>query len=178
MGSNPTSTALTCTNAGLGGSREAASCPASLIWSSQFSTVERYSNRVRRNCLARSQKSWTCLNGEAHAAGACALLFRAVQNRPRSAGCRQPKGRIKLGDREVPGERAPTRLWSPQPIDSLPYRAQIRCSGCEGTRSRQGCPRISFLWRDPLPIASAGLPVAVHEGGTHGCPPRRLTAHS
>jgi hypothetical protein len=85
VGSNPTSTALTCTNAGLGGSWAAASCPASLIWSSQFSTVERYPNRVRRNCLARSQKSWTCLNGEAHAVQACALAFRlagTVRDRP------------------------------------------------------------------------------------------------
>ena len=99
MGSNPTSTALTCTNAGLGGSRAAASCPASLIWSSQFSTVERYSNRVRRNCLARSQKSWTCLNGEAHAVQACALAFRAGRNRPRPAGRLPTKGCVTLSDR-------------------------------------------------------------------------------
>ena len=39
------------------------------------STVERYSNRVRGNRFARSQKSWTYLDGEAHAVGSCAFEF-------------------------------------------------------------------------------------------------------
>jgi hypothetical protein len=42
--------------------------------------------RIRRSCFSRSQDSWTRLNGEAHAAEACASPFTAGRDCPRSAG--------------------------------------------------------------------------------------------
>ena len=86
--------------------------PGHMPYSGQIS-VAAHSNDTR---CTWSGTSRTGLNGMAHAAEACTPPFRAGQDRPRP-GCRlllhgqMPPlaDRITLCDREVRGERAPTR---------------------------------------------------------------------
>jgi hypothetical protein len=61
----------------------------------------------------------TALNRSTHAARACALPFKAGQDRPRPTGC--PPTFITLSDREVPGERAQARLMGQWPLVMSPW---------------------------------------------------------
>jgi hypothetical protein len=64
---------------------------------------------ISRRYCAWSQAPWTGLNGGTHAAEACALPFRAGRDHPRPAGGPSTYVPITLSDREVLGERAPSR---------------------------------------------------------------------
>src|SRR6516225_7205335 len=52
----------------------------------------------------------TQVNAGTHAVAACAVPFRAGRDGPRPAGGRQLTDRVTISDREVIGERAPSRL--------------------------------------------------------------------
>jgi hypothetical protein len=74
----------------------------------QFGTANGLIVGLSRRCRAWSRSSRTTLNTGTHAARAC-TPFRAGRGRPRPAGSPATYKRITLNDREVPGERAPSR---------------------------------------------------------------------
>ena len=85
-------------------------------------SVGRRLRRLNVALFARSQACQTAKNGEAHAAEACALPFRAGRDRPRP-GCRLLLGAAGYPpiDRKLLGERAPSRR-------SVPLTAACRSS--------------------------------------------------
>ena len=89
--------------------------PNGLIVSSGLISWAHLPSRGARRCRNQrvrwswSEASRTAQNGGTHAVKACALPFRAGWDRSRPAGYPPTGDHITLSDREVPGERAPTR---------------------------------------------------------------------
>jgi hypothetical protein len=122
-------------------------------WWSQFWAPGSAVAGISRRYYAWSQVPWTGLNGEAHAAEACALPFRACRDRSPPAGYPPTTYRITVSDREVLGERAPTRLIETVRLVVAGCRSVRR--GPDGAGSRTACRPVPWLQIDaPAPVGS------------------------
>ena len=116
---------LTCTNSRPGGDRRVPHAPRGLICWSQFRAAEGYTVGISYGCCSWSQRPRTGLNAGERRYARRRGVRRTVQGWPgRSATGRRPSTRRPrhISDREVIGERAPSRRYL--------YRwlGRLRCS--------------------------------------------------